>query len=327
MSQTTTERSRERETEDPGPELPAVQMHLHTPREPGVGRVVKTERCTGRKSAAFIRHIEIDVSKTHLAGKIRAGQSVGVLAPGENEKGRPHSVRLYSISSPSAGEDGSGNVLSTAVKRVVDEHWETHKLFVGTCSNYLCDLQEGDEVMVTGPAGKRFLVPERAGEHDYVFVATGTGIAPFRGMVKDLLAAGVQSRIVLIMGSPYKTDLIYDDEFRRLDAEHENFTYLTAISRERQDDGGKPLYVQKRLTTHRDLIEPLLTSDRALVYLCGLTGLELGVFQEMARLLSPEKLARYLRVDPEVAGDVDGWDRKMVSRQLRPTRRMMLEVY
>lgn len=315
------------ETRDPGPDLPAVQMHLHTPKEPGVGRVVKSERCTSAKSAAFVRHIEIDVSGTDLAGNFRAGQSFGVLTPGQDAKGRPHALRLYSIASPTAGEDGAGSVLSTTVKRTIDEHWETHELFLGTCSNYLCDLQEGDEVRVSGPNGKRFLLPERPAEHDYVFIATGTGIAPFRGMLMDLLSAGVESRIVLVMGSPYKTDLIYHDELLRLSSRHENFTYLTSISREKQDDGRDPMYVQKRITADRDLMEPILTDDRSLVYLCGLAGMEVGVFQELARLLPPAKLERLLRVDPEVAGEIDGWGRKMVNRSLKPTRRMFLEVY
>ncbi|MFG0275858.1 MAG: hypothetical protein ACF8QF_12470, partial [Phycisphaerales bacterium] len=177
----------------PGSDIafPQVQMHLVRPTEPAVGVVTRNELCTsGRKAAGFVRHIEIDVSRTPLAGNFRAGQSFGVIPPGEDGRGRPHSVRLYSIASPSRGEDGEGKVLSTTVKRTIDEHWDTHELFLGVASNYLCNLHEGDEVRVTGPNGKRFLLPEKPGEHDYLFIATGTGIAPFRGMVAELLDAG-----------------------------------------------------------------------------------------------------------------------------------------
>ncbi len=301
-------------------------MHLHTPADPCVGVVVENEPCTNPKSAGFVRHIAIDVSKTALAGKVLPGQSFGVLPPGEDHRGRPHKLRLYSTSSPTGGEDGAGTIIATTVKRVIDEHRETHELFLGVASNYLCDLQLGDEVKITGPNGKRFLLPENPGGHDYVFFATGTGIAPFRGMVLDLLRADIPSRVVLVMGSPYRTDLLYDQDFRRLEDEHERFTYLTTISRENQVEG-RGLYVQDRIETHRDLIVSILSGDRGLIYVCGIAGMELGILQQLARSLDAESLGRFLNVDPEVEGKVDQWTRKMINRLIKPTRRVFLEVY
>jgi Na+-transporting NADH:ubiquinone oxidoreductase subunit NqrF len=58
---------------------------------------------------------------------------------------------------------------------------------------------------------------------------------PFRGMVRELLQAvtgTVTSRIHLIAGSPYTTDLLYHREFLALQEAHDNFRYHTAISRE-----------------------------------------------------------------------------------------------
>ncbi|MFN7019909.1 MAG: hypothetical protein ACK4WH_01105 [Phycisphaerales bacterium] len=308
-------------------ELPDVRMHIYRPSEPVLARVTKSEICTAKKASGFVRHVEIDVSGTDLVGQVMPGQSIGVLAPGVDAKGRPHAVRLYSVASPARGEDGQGRIISTTVKRTIDEHWETHKLFLGVASNYLCDLNAGDEVRLSGPNGKRFLIPKRAADHDYVFFATGTGVAPFRGMVLDLLGAGVMSNIVLVMGSPYTTDLIYDDLFRRLSADHPNFTYLTAISREKQDDGSPRMYVQDRLLTHRDRFATMLACERTLVYVCGLAGMEMGIFQNMSRILSPDALGQYLRVDPAVRDSATSWDRKMLNKQIKSTRRVFLEVY
>lgn len=302
-------------------------MHLHSPAEPATAVCVSNERCTERKAAHFVRHITFDVTGTRLAGNFRSGQSFGILPPGVDEKGKPHKLRLYSIASPSAGEDGKGNVLATTVKRTIDEHWDTGKLFLGVASNFLCDLQPGDKVQLTGPNGKRFVLPKQAAAHDYIFFATGTGIAPFRGMLMDLLAARVPSRIVLIMGSAYATDLIYNAQFLKLQQEHPNFTYITAISRERQEDGNGPLYVQDRLQTHRDMFLPILDSERTLVYVCGLAGMELGIFQKMAGFLPDHALARFLQVDPAAMADVRSWQRSMLHKQVKPTRRVFLEVY
>jgi ferredoxin--NADP+ reductase len=309
------------------PVLREAKMHLLGPASPGVGVVVSSERCTAsRKAAGFVRHVAIDVSRTALAGNFVPGQSFGVIPPGVDGNGKPHKVRLYSIASPSRGEDGEGKVLATTVKRTIDEHHETHALFLGVCSNYLCDLPVGAEVKVTGPSGKRFVLPAEPEQHDYVFLATGTGIAPFRAMVMELLERGVGSRIVLVMGSPYATDLLYHGDFTRWAVEHTNFTYLTAISRERQADGG-PMYVHDRLAASRDVVVPVLERERTLVYVCGIAGMELGVMQRLATLLPERAREQYLRVDRATLAGVEGWDRRMIPRQVQPTRRVFLEVY
>lgn len=303
-------------------------MHLATPASPGEGVVVSNERCTAsKKSAGFVRHVAIDISATPLAGKFIAGQSFGVIPPGVDAQGKPHKLRLYSIASPTAGEDGRGNVLATTVKRLIDEHHDTHKLYLGVASNYLCDLQPGDKVKVTGPNGKRFVLPANPGAHDYVFFATGTGIAPFRGMILDLLAAGVTSRIALVMGSPYATDLLYHEDLQALAAKHRNFHYLTTLSREPQSDGLPPMYVHDRLLYSKDLLTPILDSDRSLIYVCGIAGMEMGVFQRLHTILPASAREGLLAVDPEIAGEPKSWDRKMIHKQLRPTRRVFLEVY
>jgi hypothetical protein len=178
-----------RDASGPEPRFPEAAMHLVRPKEPVAARVADTWLCTagGSKAAGIVRHVSIDVSGTPLAGRFLVGQAFGVVPPGVDEEGRPHAVRLYSIASPSFGEDGAGHVLSTTVKRTIVERQpereeddpHDHRLFLGVASNYLCDLRIGDEVKVCGPQGKRFLLPLDRERHDYVFLATGTGIAPF----------------------------------------------------------------------------------------------------------------------------------------------------
>lgn len=312
------------------PVLADVRMHLHTPVEPAIGRVVASTRCTAsQKASGFIRHVTIDVSGTRLAGTFKPGQAFGVLPPGLDEKGQPHKLRLYSIASSSAGEDGQGNVIATTVKRLIDEDVVDHTLFLGVASNFLCDLQVGDEVKVTGPNGKRFVLPADTSQHDYVFFATGTGIAPFRGMIRDLLASPMASasKIILVLGSPYATDLPYHQEFVALQQSHPNFTYLPTVSREKQPDGGPGMYVQDQIARHRETLGPILESTRALIYVCGIAGMELGIFQALTRELPAAARSQYLVLEPEAEADVQGWTRKMIHKQVKPTRRVFLEVY
>ncbi|MFO0858398.1 MAG: hypothetical protein U0640_13715 [Phycisphaerales bacterium] len=312
-----------------GPELVPAKMHLATPVSPVTGTVVKNERCTANgKAAGVVRHIEFDVSGTPLAGSFVSGQSFGVLPPGVDANNKPHKLRLYSLSSPTTGEDGKGNIVATTVKRTIDEHWDTGKLFLGVCSNYLCDCQPGDKVQLTGPSGKRFVLPQRADEHDYVFVATGTGIAPFRGMLLDLLnnQSTRKPNIALLMGSPYATDLLYHKDLLALAEQYKNFHYITAISREKQSDGKPAMYVHDRLTLNADTLRPILESDRGLIYMCGIAGMELGVLQKLTNLPQAAR-EQYIEADAETLANPQSWTRQMLHKQVKPTRRVFMEVY
>lgn len=321
------------------PELPEVALNIVKPTNPVTGKVVSSEVCLkgGRKSASFVRHVAIDVSGTPLAGQLQPGQSFGIIPPGEDEQGKPHKVRLYSLASPSWGEDGEGAVISTTPKRVIDEYTPQkegdddtrHELFLGVCSNYLCDLKVGDEVMVSGPSGKRFLLPTDHDAHDYIFMATGTGIAPFRSMCMEMFDnpnGATQSQVHLVMGSPYTTDLLYDDLFRGYAEKHPNFHYHTAISRELQSDGSRGLYVGQLVENGLDdVFGQILSSDRGLLYLCGLIGMQFGIY----KMLATHGLSdTYMTIKDEIA-DIDSseWTRKQMQRYVRPTPRMMVEVY
>lgn len=316
-------------------ELPEVEIKLATAQDPVIAHVVGNERCTYGKSNAWIRNIALDVSGTRLAGAFHAGQAFGVLPPGTEEDGRPHKVRLYSIASPEAGEDGHGNVICTPVKRVVDEHWPPDNgaarrrgLFMGVCSNYLCDLEVGDEVRVTGPVGKRFLLPTHPERHHHVFIATGTGIAPFRGMVLELLrgpAGNAGCEIWLLMGSPYTTDLIYHELFLDLASRYSNFHYRQAISREPGPDGSPGVYVDALLEREIERVGPLLAGERTVLYLCGLAGMQHSVFRRLALL---GLLEGYAEAEPGVLGpDPAQWVPRDMKRALRATESCMIEVY
>jgi hypothetical protein len=75
------------------------------------------------------------------------------------------------------------------------------------------------------------------------------------------------------------------------------------------------------------MVQSILESSRGLIYVCGVAGMELGIFQSLARHLSPAALPQYLGVDADVMQDVAGWNRRMIHKQVRPTRRVFLEVY
>jgi ferredoxin--NADP+ reductase len=302
--------------------LPEVELNIYGPKDPVEVPVVENYIITKESSPNFVRHITFDVSGTELEGRVKVGQSIGILPPGENEKGRPHKLRLYSVSSPNNGENGKQNLVSTTVKRTIEEFED--KLYIGVASNYLADLKPGDTVKVTGPSGKRFLLPENEKDFNYLFFATGTGIAPFRGMIMELFAKGdYQNDCSLIFGCPYRTDLLYSDYFEKMAQEHSNFHYLKSISRESRRKDGSKHYVQTKIEDEEALLLPILKKKNTLIYICGLKGMEAGIYKELLRL----GLDEYLEIRKNLPDDLNDIPRSDIKKFMKPSDRTFEEVY
>lgn len=253
---------------------------------------------------------------------MRIGQSIGILPPGEDERGRPHKLRLYSVSSPTEGENGKPNLISTTVKRTIEEL--DGRLYTGICSNYLADLKPGDKVKATGPSGKRFLLPENPLDFNYVFFATGTGIAPFRGMIMELFESGYKGQIALIFGAAYRTDLIYPDYFMEMEKKYDNFHYIAKISREARRPDGSKYYVQTAIEDEADILDPIFKQENTLIYICGIKGMESGIYKGLAKKGYSDYLllkGDYVDMDP------DEWDWEDMRRNVKPGDRTFEEVY
>ena len=76
------------------------------------------------------------------------------------------------------------------------------------------------------------------------------------------------------------------------------------------------MYVQDRISTNKDELMGLLASPRTLIYVCGIVGMELGIFKKMAAVLPQHSLEQYLHVDGEAMSEISSWDRKMLHRQM-----------
>ena len=151
-----------------------------------------------------------------------------------NRPGGEEITRAYSIASAPAQDNG----FALCLNRVQD----------GFMSNFLCDMREGAEIACQGPFGDFILRPPL---RDTVFIATGTGIAPFRSMLHWLLAYESRHQghgFWLVFGSRYEKDIYYHDEFLRLAEQYANFHYLPTLSRGGTEWRGLRGYVQEHVT-------------------------------------------------------------------------------
>ena len=245
-------------------------VNLFTAASPAVATVQGNYRLTGDNADSDVRHIILDLGTTSFP--VLEGQSVGIAPPGTDDNGRPHRMRLYSVSSPRDGERPNTNNLSLTVKR------EPH----GLASNYVCDLKRGDEVRLTGPFGSTFLMPNDA-RATILMICTGTGSAPFRGftMRRQRAASGETGGMMLVFGARRPDSLPYFGPLKKVpDAlldKHLVFSRVEGTPRE---------YVQDRMRVEKDKIATMLASDTTHVYVCGLKAMEAGVeeaFADIAR--------------------------------------------
>ncbi len=133
----------------------------------------------------------------------------------------------------------------------------------GAATPLLFERQVGETLLASLPEG-RFTLPEGEIDKEMFFICTGTGVAPFRCMIKELLE--IRKYILpvkLYFGGRTKADLLYREEFEALALEYPNFTYHPVLSRENWD--GLTGYV------HPHYEEAILTLPNAYFYLCGWT--------------------------------------------------------
>ena len=272
-----------------------VPVNVYKNKAPFTGKVVSTKRIVGPKATGETCHIVIDHKGDFPYWE---GQSWGVIPPGTREKdGKPHSVRLYSIASTRYGDDMTGKTGSLCVRRAT--YWDPElkaddPAKKGICSNFLCDTQPGDAVDMTGPAGKVMLMPEENPSTDYIMVATGTGIAPYRGFIRRLFvektpaAAVYKGQAWLFLGVANSDALLYDDEWQEALTKYpNNFRLDYALSREQENKKGGKMYIQDKVEEYADEIFKKL-DDGAHIYFCGLKGMMPGI-QEMLEVVAKSK--------------------------------------
>ena len=151
---------------------------------------------------------------------------------------------------------------------------------------------------MTGPAGKVMLMPEEDPKTDLIMVATGTGIAPYRGFIRRLFAedtpaaSAYQGEAWLFLGVANKDALLYDDEFQEAKAKFpKNFRLDYALSREQENKKGGKMYIQDKVEEYADEVFTKLDNG-AHIYFCGLKGMMPGI-QEMLDTVCKSKGIEY----------------------------------
>jgi CDP-4-dehydro-6-deoxyglucose reductase len=136
----------------------------------------------------------------------------------------------------------------------------------GEATPRLFDHKIGDSLLCSMPQG-RFVLPEIINNNvEIAFICTGTGVAPFRAMIKELLLERkLKNELKLYFGCRNQEELLYRADFETLAKNYPNFQYYPVLSRETWN--GLTGYVHPHYMAHYQ------NKPEAILYLCGWTDM------------------------------------------------------
>jgi len=192
----------------------------------------------------------------------RAGQYINLFV----EIGRVKTSRPYSISS-APGKP----YYDITVRRIEG----------GFVSSYLLDkVKVGDSFESTGPSGYFYYEP-LMDSADLVFLAGGSGAAPFMSIIREAVEKKSKLNIHLIYGSRKPDDVIFDKELKDIAGKHKNVRVDYVISDKAEGWKGATGFLNDKVISSLagDLKgKTIFTCGPALMYeLCGAALVKLGV--------------------------------------------------
>lgn len=146
----------------------------------------------------------------------------------------------------------------------IDNYIELHieKIENGVMSTWLFDeLNVGDKLQLSEALGECYYLPGKP-EKKLLMVATGSGLAPIYGVLRDALEQGHQGEIHVYHGSANKDKLYLVDELKELAKQHANVYYTPCLSRDAGEGFTQERANEIALAQHSDLAGWRL-------YLCG----------------------------------------------------------
>lgn len=137
----------------------------------------------------------------------------------------------------------------------------------GICTTYVFNhLKVGDTVSINGPYGDFHL---RDSERDIVFVAGGSGMAPIKSILHDMVERGIRRKATYFFGARTTRDLFLVEEMRELEGKLPGFEFVPALSNPTPEDKweGERGLITEVLNRHYQSL------DHHEAYLCGSPGM------------------------------------------------------
>ena len=151
-------------------------------------------------------------------------------------------------------------------------------------------LPVGHRMRMIGPKGRFMLEPDD--ERTHLFVSTGTGIAPFISMCRQLLAQGRPRRTVMLNGCSYVDELGYRDLLEGWERDGTYpMAYVPTISRSADPrNAGWEGHAGRAEAVLRDVLRAHdLRPESTIAYICGNPDMIINVEAQLAEEGFPEE--------------------------------------
>jgi Na+-transporting NADH:ubiquinone oxidoreductase subunit F len=157
----------------------------------------------------------------------------------------------------------------------------------GKMSSYIFSLKPGDQVTIAGPYGDFYA---RETDAEMIFLGGGAGMAPLRSIIFDqLLRVKTRRKISYWYGARSLKELFYDEDFSKLAAEHDNFTWHVALSEPLPEDNWQGLTGFIHEVLFKEYLGNHPAPEDCEYYLCGPPML----------LIASREMLENLGVEPE----------------------------
>jgi ferredoxin--NADP+ reductase len=271
--------------------------------------VVSSERITPEDASEEVRELVLDVARPDFPFQV--GQSIGVLVPAPKDFGKEHHFRLYSVADlPEVGASGRPRI-KIAVRRCSYIDAYSGEKFAGVASNYLCDRVPGDRILMTGPFGIVFELPDEA-DANLILIGSGTGIAPFRAFVKHVYreVPEFSGRVWLFYGARSGLEMLYmNDEKDDLTQYYDEETFQAFQALSARPGWSDAIAWEAALQERGEEVWEMLSDAKTYVYVAGLEKM----------------LAELDAVLATIAGSEEKWSRRKA--ELMAGRRWVELVY
>ena len=232
--------------------------------------VQSTTRITPETSREEVRDLVLEADKRDFHFEV--GQSVGVMVPGPHPQGHDQHFRLYTVANTFEMTKDHKPVIQLCVKRCKYIDTYSGEEYPGIASNYLCDRKAGDSIVMVGPFGIPWELPDEK-DADLLMIGLGTGIAPFRALVRHIYEdlGGWDGNVWLFHGAQSGLEMLYRnderDDFTQYYDEH-TFKAFEAVSpRPHVFD---PIALDYALEERGERLLEMMLNPRTHVYIAGM---------------------------------------------------------
>lgn len=199
--------------------------------------------------------------------------------------------RAYSM----ANHPAEGNIIMLNI-RIATPPWDRAKnafmnVNPGICSSYIFSRKPGDKVTISGPYGEFFI---KDTDREMMFIGGGAGMAPMRSHIFDqFLTKRTKRKATFWYGARSKREIFYEDHFRKIEEEFDNFKFTIALSEPMPDDNwdGPVGFI------HQVIFDEYLKNheepEEIEYYLCGPPMMNAAVTKMLYDLGVPDEMIAY----------------------------------